>query len=210
MCNLYGLKVTRAELLAYFQANDDFRRDIEREELEKDYVSPGREGWVIREQDGRRGIDLMNWGFPHWKPGEKDVVNVRNYTSSFWRSALTNPERRCLVPFTRFQEWSVEPDPVTKKKRPHWFTIPSRPIGTFAGIWRPTESGPRFAFLTCGYGEEPDAAASHVVGSIHPKAIPVILHDEDFDRWLRAPLQEALPLACAYPSQLVAVDYRPM
>lgn len=209
MCNLYNLKVSRRELIEYFEANDDFRREIEREELEKDYVAPGREAWVVRQQEGRRGIDLMNWGFPSWKEGAKDVVNVRNYASSFWRSALANPERRCLVPFTAFQEWTVNADPETGKKRPHWFSLPSRPIGTFAGIWRPTEKGPRFAFLTCGYSEDPEAeqaaAAAHVVGAIHPKAIPVILHDEDFDRWLTAPVDDALRLACAYPSQLIAV-----
>jgi putative SOS response-associated peptidase YedK len=38
------------------------------------------------------------------------------------------------VPFTSFQEWTVEPDPETGKKKPHWFSIPSPPIGTFAGI----------------------------------------------------------------------------
>ncbi|MEG3148410.1 SOS response-associated peptidase family protein [Sphingomonas sp. ZT3P38] len=204
MCNLYNLKVTRAEIVAYFEANDDWRQD-----LEKDYVSPSREGLVVTSAEGTRSLTGMRWGFPHWQPGQKEVVNVRNYGSSFWRSALKNPERRCLVPFTEFQEWSVEPDPVTGKKTKHWFSIPSRPIGVFAGVWRPTDTGPRFAFLTCGYSTDPDAekeaAAVHIVGAIHPKAIPVILHDEDFDRWLQAPIDEALGLACAFPSQLLSV-----
>lgn len=203
MCNLYGLKVRRWELIAYYQANDDFRREIEREEMEKDYVSPGREGWVVTRDDTGRHVEKMAWGFPPPAGARQPVVNVRNYASPFWRSALANPERRCLVPFNRFQEWSVEPDPVTGKKRPHWFSLPSRPIGTFAGVWRPTTDGPRYAFLTCGY--EGDAAA-HVVGAIHPKAIPVILHDEDQDRWLTAPIDHALSLACAHPSQLIAID----
>jgi len=200
ICNLYNLKVTRAELLGYYGANDAFRG-----EMEKTYVAPGREGIVIAAKDGVRELSRMTWGWPNPRGG-KPVVNVRNYDSPFWRSALANPERRCLVPFTDFQEWTVEPDPATGKKRPHWFSLPSRPIGTFAGIWRPGEGGPIFAFLTCGYGDEPDAAANHVVGAIHPKAIPVILHDEDFDRWLTAPLDDAIKLACAFPSQLMAVS----
>jgi putative SOS response-associated peptidase YedK len=207
MCNLYGLKVTRWELIEFYQAKDDFRREVDRGEMEKDYVSPGRDGWVVTQQDGDRFVERMNWGFPHWQPGGKDIVNVRNYSSPFWRSALANPERRCLVPFNRFQEWSVEPDVVTGKKRPHWFSIPSRPTATFAGVWRPTETGPRYAFLTCGYGEDPNAAAAHAVGAIHPKAVPVILDGESgFERWLTAPVDEALSLACAYPSQLIAVE----
>jgi putative SOS response-associated peptidase YedK len=207
MCNLYNLKVKRWELTAFYQAKEDFRREIDRTEMEKDYVSPGRDGWVVTQQNGDRFVERMNWGFPHWQPSGKDIVNVRNYASPFWRSALANPERRCLVPFNRFQEWSVEPDPITGKKRPHWFSIPSRPTGTFAGVWRPTETGPRYAFLTCGYGDDPDAAASHIVGAIHPKAVPVILDGEpEFERWLSAPIDGALSLACAYPSQLIAVD----
>jgi putative SOS response-associated peptidase YedK len=211
MCNLYGLKVKRWELATYYEADDAFRREIESEELEKDYVAPGRDGWVVRTHESKRVVDHMHWGWPNPRGG-KPVVNVRNYRSPFWRSALSNPERRCLVPFTRFQEWTVEPDPESGKKRPHWFTVRSRPIGTFAGVWRPSERGPLFAFLTCGYcasenAEEHRAAASqHIVGAIHPKAIPVILHDEDFDRWLTAPVEEALSLACAFPSQLMACD----
>ena len=61
--------------------------------------------------------------------------------------------------------------------------------------------GAAYAFLTCGYDGDP---AGHVVGAIHPKAIPVILHEEDFDHWLRAPLGNALSLDCAFPSQLLS------
>ena len=106
------------------------------------------------------------------------------------------------MPCTAFQEWSVEPEPVTGKKRPHWFSVPSQPIFSFAGVWRQTETEPAFAFLTCGYDREPSA---HVVGAIHPKAIPVILHEEDHRRWLTAPVEDALQIACAFPSQLIAV-----
>ena len=213
MCNLYNLRVTRQELWQYYQANDDFRRDIEREELAKDYVSKATPGLIVRQVNGQRVLsEPLHWGWPNPRGGD-EVRNVRNYTSRFWKPALENPERRCLVPFTQFQEWTVEADPETGKKRPHWFSIPSRKIGTFAGIWRPSERGDIFTFLTCGYSnadrdsdEEKEAAASHIVGKIHPKAIPVILHDEDFDRWLTAPVDDALSLACAHPSQLLAID----
>lgn len=197
MCNLYSIRATRAEVTAYFQTNDEWRRDVE---MTKDYVAPGKPGLVVREEVGARVLDTMLWGFPFQG---KPVTNVRNYGSPFWRSALNDPARRCLVPVTRFQEWSVEPDPETGKKRPHWFSLPSRPIFAFAGIWRPTEGTPVFSFLTCGYDGD---AAAHTVGAIHPKAIPVILHEEDFERWLHAELEDALGLACAFPSQLIAVE----
>lgn len=213
MCNLYNLKVSRWELQAYYRANDEFRREIEREELKKDYVSKATPGLIVRQVSGERVLSKpLHWGWPNPRGGD-EVRNVRNYSSRFWKPALENPERRCLVPFTQFQEWTVEPDPDTGKKRPHWFSLLNRPIGTFAGIWRPSENGDIFTFLTCGYSESPRdseddraAAASHPVGKVHPKAMPVILHDEDFDKWLTAPVDDALTLACSFPSQLILVD----
>lgn len=66
---------------------------------------------------------------------ERSVTNVRYLTSPFWRSALGDPERRCLVPFTGFSEHGPGP----KGAKPlFWFDVPSRPIVSFAGIWRPS------------------------------------------------------------------------
>ncbi len=196
MCNLYNIKVTRLEFNDYFQSEDDARSELV---IEKDYVAPGKPGYVVREKDGQRMLSTMLWGFPL---NGKPVTNVRNYTSPFWKSALANPARRCLVPVTAFQEWSVKPSPETGKKRPYWFSVPSPPLFAFAGIWRPTDKEPVFSLLTCGYDGDP---ANHVVGAIHPKACPVILHEEDYDRWLRAGLDDALSLATPFPSQLMAV-----
>lgn len=201
MCNLYRLQTARSEIAAYYEADDRWGADAD-----KDYVSPAKPGPVVTATNSQRALREMRWGWPNPRNPKVTVQNVRNYASPFWRSALANPERRCLVPFTSFQEWSVEPNPTTGKKRPYWFSIPSRPIGTFAGVWRPSEAGDIFAFLTTGYGDEPGAAEGHVVGAIHPKAIPVILHDEDFDRWLSAPVEEALSLATAFPSQLIRLE----
>ncbi|WP_428969100.1 hypothetical protein ACQR50_16235 [Sphingomonas sp. Xoc002] len=55
--------------------------------------------------------------------------------------------------------------------------------------------------LTTGYEGDP---AAHVVGAIHPKAMPVILHDDDYERWLTAPIEDAFGLAAPFPSQLMA------
>lgn len=203
MCNLYRMRASRDEVATTFRADPIWGDALDK--LEKDYTSPGREGWIVRAAARQRVLDKQKWGWPNPRGGAP-VVNVRNYESPFWRSALKTPDRRCLVPFTQFQEWSVAPDPATGKKKPYWFSLPSRPIGAFAGIWRPSDNGPIYSFLTCGYGDEQDAATNHIVGAIHPKAIPVILHDEDFDTWLHAPVDEALGLACAFPSQLMAVE----
>jgi putative SOS response-associated peptidase YedK len=76
-------------------------------------------------------------------------------------------------------------------------SVPSREIFAFAGVWRPTEQGKAYAFLRC----EPNP----LVAPIHEKAMPVILHPEDYDRWLDDDHVSACELAQPFPSQLMQV-----
>jgi putative SOS response-associated peptidase YedK len=101
----------------------------------------------------------------------KRITNVRNLSTSFWRSMLTKPENRCLVPFTQF----AEPKPIAGREE-CWFKVDEAPVSAFAGIWRPSDEGNVFAFLTC--------ELNPLIKPIHPKAMPVILHLEDYDDWL--------------------------
>ena len=121
------------------------------------------------------------------------MTNVRNLDSPFWRSALSNRERRCIVPVTRFCEWTAEPDPLTKRKSKIWFGLHEAddPLFAFAGIWRPGESGPFMAFLTCD--------ANAVVGAVHPKAMPVILRTSHAATWLDQEREQVCALAVPFP-----------
>jgi len=170
---------------------------------------PDKPAYVVRQENGARALDVMAWGFPHKVPGkridkatgkpvllDKRVTNVRNYTSPFWRSALMNPERRCLVPFTSFSEYGQQRG-ADGKLPLHWFDVPSRPIVSFAGVWRPLEGSAVFAFLTT----DPNP----LVAPIHPKAMPVLLDEEDEDRWLTRPFDDAVALAKPFPSQLMTL-----
>jgi putative SOS response-associated peptidase YedK len=103
---------------------------------------------------------------------------------------LTKPENRCLVPFTQF----AEPKPNAGREEV-WFSVNEAEVSAFAGIWRFTEEGPAYAFLTC----EPNP----LVAPIHPKAMPVILQPEDYGRWLAG--EEAETFAEPFPSQLMAI-----
>lgn len=165
----------------------------EPERLPPPELFPKRAGWVVRKEDGVRILDIMTWGFPPPPQSRAPVANVRNLSSPFWRSALKNPERRCLVPVTDFCEWSGE----KSSKIEHWFSVPSHGIFAFAGVWRPTEAGRAYAFLTC----EPNP----LVAPIHAKAMPVILHPEDYGRWLEDEQASACELAQPFPSQLMMV-----
>lgn len=195
-------------------------------------VWPRREAAVVRQTADAGGafIDHMVWGVPLSLPGKrpgtkvsKYITNVRNLESPFWRSMLNKPEQRCLVPFSSFAE------PVIGAGRSeHWFHIKDRPVAAFAGVWRwAAEIGPAakpatpqdlfanledsgqsraddaspakvFAFLTC--------APNPLVAPLHPKAMPVILHEADYQAWLTADWVEATQLVTPFPSQLMAVE----
>ncbi len=151
--------------------------------------------------DGERCVlELMAWGFPRQVPGKtkmltKHITNARNLDSPFWRSAVVNPARRCLVPFTQFAEPKPGKDDDGRPAQ-HWFSIPSQPMAAFAGLWRPSEAGPLFAFATC----EPNS----LVAPLHEKAMPVILMPEGRSSWLSGSLEQALALQAPFPSQLMS------
>jgi putative SOS response-associated peptidase YedK len=190
MCNRYRMTAKVAELAARFGVAAPYPPDLV---VPPPELFPKRSAWIVRDADGTRTLDVAVWGFPPPAAAKAPVTNVRNLASPFWRSALGNPQRRCLVPVTDFCEWEGE----AGSKAARWFSVPSRPIFAFAGVWRPTEAGKAFAFLTC----EPNP----LVAAVHPKAMPVILHDEDFDRWLSDDHATACGLAAPYPGQLMAV-----
>lgn len=140
---------------------------------------------------------MQEWGYPTTVKGAKGqpllkyVTNARNLDSSFWRASLTNPEQRCLVPFTHF----AEPHPEGGKgddglPKQAWFSLPDQPVAMFAGLWRQTDRGRAFAFATC----EPNA----IVGAIHPKAMPTILKPAEWQDWLSADADTAKALVRPY------------
>ncbi len=199
MCNHYQNIPGAEKFLPTWKEFIGFDVPAELPEYASD-VYPRRQGLVLRVDGGALMADAMMWGVPCQVPGKrpgtkltKYVTNVRNLASPFWRSMLKDPERRCLVPFSSFAE------PVIGGGRAeHWFTIRDRPLAAFAGIWRPTEQGSAFAFLTC----EPNA----MVAPLHPKAMPVILPEADYRNWLTGDWEETQALACSYPSQLMEVQ----
>ena len=101
------------------------------------------------------------------------------------------------MPATAFSEWTATPDPETGKKRIVWFDVKGTELFAFAGIWRPTEDGERFAFLT----SEPN----ELVAPVHPKAMPVILAREDYDRWLTADYAGACALQKPFPAERMTI-----
>jgi putative SOS response-associated peptidase YedK len=197
MCNLFRLRPT-TDLAQLF----DSRPLAARPELKPDCY-PKYETLVVRKEAGERVLDCMAWGIIRTIPGKsgkpvkKAVTNVRNLASPFWRSTIASPAQRCLVPFTSFAEPRPGKDPESGRPANWWFTVEGEECCAFAGIWRMSEGAKRFAFLTC----EPNP----LVAPLHPKAMPVILQREDYDKWLDGETESVCALAQPFPSQLMRV-----
>ena len=197
MCNLYEHRGRVGQMGLVARA---LQGVLELNPAERIY--PKYDAFVIRRDGGERVLDSLSWGIittikgKSGKPIQKPVTNVRNLASPFWRSTIANPAQRCLVPFTAFAEPKPGKDE-TGRPANWWFTVPGAQLSAFAGIWRWSEGKPRFAFLTC----EPNP----LVAPLHEKAMPVILHPEDYDRWLSGEAEDACALAQLFPSQLMAV-----
>lgn len=195
MCNHYRnnpeLIPTWREYAGYDirQPNAEFASD----------VYPKRAGMIVRRDDGIVRSDVMAWGVPTKVMGksgkmlEKRVTNVRNLTSNFWKSMLANPVQRCLVPFSTFAEPKLG-----QGREEWWFNVVDQPIAAFAGIWRQSEHGLVYAFLTC----EPN----ELVAPLHPKAMPVILDPSRYDEWLATDYAGACAMAQPFPAEQMAVQ----
>ena len=193
MCNLYRMTSSADAIAQLFRPLDTGGANVPPlHEIFPDYAAP-----VIVAEEGGRRLTSMKWGWPPFGQVKRPVTNIRNLTSPMWRNALADPAQRCVVPVTAFSEWSAEPDPVTGKKRKHWFALRDAELFAFAGLWRPTSDGPRYAFLTC--------EANELVGRIHPKAMPVILDSPDeAARWLSVDGEAAAAMQCPLADEAMA------
>lgn len=225
MCNLYSVN-TNVEalraLVGLFRVAEEIGNLPPQPGVFPDYPAP-----IVRNTPNGRDLARVRWGMPtppkflEGKRTDPGVTNLRNTSSPHWRR-WTGVESRCVVPFTSFSEFDNTVDPATGKKRGDtWFAFDtSRPLAVFAGIYtsawsstRKLKEGPvtcdLFAFLTT----EPN----DVVGSIHMKAMPVILtRPDEIETWLTAPWEEAKALQRPLPPgalEIVAVgtkqDARP-
>jgi len=189
MCNLYAMTAPVSEMKKLFGPFEGEQSNLPLFEE----IYPGKPAPVLRHAESGLKLETMTWGFPGPAAAKgRPITNVRNLASPFWRSALDRPDRRCIVPVTRFCEWTADPDPVTKRKAKVWFgmheTHPE--LFAFAGLWRPGEAGSFFAFLTC--------EANAVVGAVHPKAMPVMLRPGDAKAWLEGDRESACALALPF------------
>lgn len=162
---------------------------------------------VIRD-DGVMGPVFITarWGLiPGWikerKPGQPAPINAKAETIStngMFRGAYKS--RRCLVPIDGFFEWK-DIHGTGKNKQPYAIAMKSGEPFVLAGIWETwrdpaTDEDIRtFCVVTC----EPN----EMMATIHDR-MPVILHPEDYDRWI-SPEPEAADLMKPFPAELMTM-----
>ena len=198
MCNLYTTKASADEVAAHFRAVIGTSFNVGEGE-----VYPGGHGMVVREAEGRRVLQSMTWGFPlpqkSKKTGKpikpKPVNNIRELTSWMWRHIADRPEHRCLIPLTGFCEAEGEPGRMTRT----WFSVRDRPIFAWAGMWKNSDEwGPVYSGLMTDCNE--------VVRPVHDR-MPVLLHEEDYDVWLRGSLDDVMSFqGRCFPDELTGME----
>lgn len=146
-------------------------------------VAPTHEMPIVRRRsDGmRRELAIARWGLiPHWAKDEKiaySTINARSETAASkpaFRDAFR--KQRCLVVADAFYEWARD----GKDKRPYLIRMRDGGPFAFAGLWSgwrsPTgEQVTSYTIMTTGPNE--------MMAAIHNR-MPVILGQDDHDRWL--------------------------
>lgn len=186
MCNRARLSYEPETLHTHLGTVFEPERPLDNRFNPRELMPRGR-AYVVREEDGRRGLDIMAWdvlgGAAAWP-----MTNVRNLGLSQWRALAANPANRCLVPLSEFCEWTPEPHDLGDGKKPlkgeMWFQVTDQPLFCVAGFWQRTAKGNGFTMVTC----DPNA----LVAPIHPKAMVTIPAREDQERWLRGSYADVL------------------
>ncbi|TMJ18291.1 MAG: SOS response-associated peptidase [Alphaproteobacteria bacterium] len=196
MCNLYTNKKSAAEVAAHFRAQLPIAFNAGPDE-----VYPGGPGMVVRENNGTRVLQAMTWGFPlrlkSMKPGTKPkpVNNIADLSSFMWRFIAGKPEHRCIIPMTGFCEAEGEKGAKTQT----WFSLHERPLFAWAGMWKDSaEWGPVYSGLMTDCNE--------AIRPVHDR-MPVLLHEEDYDLWLRGSLDDVMGFqGRCFPDELIAME----
>jgi putative SOS response-associated peptidase YedK len=158
---------------------------------------------VVREAKGGRVLESMTWGFPLPQKSKKTglpikpkpVNNIADLSSFMWRFIAPRPEHRCLIPLTGFCEAEGERGRMTRT----WFSLKERPVFAWAGTWKASDEwGPVYSGLMTDCNE--------VVRPVHNR-MPVLLHDDEWDRWLHGSLEDVVEFQTrCFPDELTGIE----
>jgi len=194
VCGRFGLFVTPEVLEEYFGL-DDLVAAVE----PRYNLTPGRAVAVVREREGQRRLDSLQWGLiPFWA---KDATIGRKLINARLDGVASKPayreawqRRRCLIPASGFYEWSA---PQGGKKRPHFIRPAGEPLLALAGLWERWRTPTGEKLETCVIVTV-DANAE--LAPIHDR-MPLLIPRDAHALWLdpRSSVDDALKLAARPP-----------
>jgi len=145
-------------------------------------VAPRQYLPIVRQEDGKRVAEQMQWGFlPFFakEPSKSfrpiNTVSETAFEKPMWRQAIMH--HRCLVPARGFYEWKQTAD---GSKTPYYIHPRDLPLFSFAGIysiWKDVEDKPFYSFSIL------TTAPNAEMADIHDR-MPVILRPEEETAWL--------------------------
>ena len=168
---------------------------------------------AVRQAGKFREPVLLRWGLvPSWAKDVKSgppLINARAETlrdKPAFRTAFA--KRRCLIPADGFYEWKTGEG---KTKQPFHIRMANERPFAFAGLWecwRPDASAP--ALVPSAPPVESctivTTTANSKLAELHER-MPVILQEEDYDRWLDPAVtdpKELQSLLVPYPAEEMA------
>ncbi|RPI60593.1 MAG: SOS response-associated peptidase [Lysobacterales bacterium] len=202
MCGRFGLFVTPEVLEEYFSLTDS----VAEAPPARYNLTPGQAVAAVREHDGRRRLDALQWGLvPFWA---KEASIGRRLINARLDSVAGKPafreawqRRRCLIPASGFYEWS---EPRAGRKRPYFIRPGAEPLLALAGLWERWRTPAGEKLETCVIVTT-DASADLV--RIHDR-MPLLIPRDAQALWLdpRSSIEDVLKLAERAP----ALDVHPV
>jgi len=150
-------------------------------------------------------VEPAQWGLvPSWGSGvAKPLINARAETLASKRTfkdALR--KRRCLLPADGFYEWKTT---ASGQRCPIYFRRKDQRPFAFAGLWEPTRLGGEFSKTATIITTN----SNSLIEPIHDR-MPVILMEEDYQRWLDSAEKEPEDLLSLLkpfpPDQMEAIE----
>jgi putative SOS response-associated peptidase YedK len=199
MCGRYGRRGDKQRIAEWMQAHDTNVFD-DSCFIPSFNVAPQSFQPVVRldTETGERELTIMRWGLvPFWSKDAKMAFNTINAkaetitTSPTYREAMKR--RRCLVPADFFLEWKKLD---AKTKQPYAIAMKDAELFAFAGLWdswKDQETGKTLETYTV-ITTDPN----ELMEPIHNR-MPVILHRQDYDRWLEPGEPSHLPVDLLRP-----------
>jgi putative SOS response-associated peptidase YedK len=163
-------------------------------------LTPGQAVAAVRERDGRRRLDALQWGLvPFWA---KDAGVGRRLINARLDSVAEKPafreawaRRRCLIPASGFYEWS---EPKGGRKRPYFIRPSGEPLFALAGLWERWRTASGATLETCVIVT---TAANAQLLAVHDR-MPLLIPRDAQALWLdpRTGLDDVLEIAHRPPA----------